>query len=467
MGKNNNNLIKDFNATRINHIFLCNAPFASVRISPIGTASPCSYNNYTTSLVDDYSQKSINEIFNGKVYKQYRKEIRKGIFPEACSTCKNSLLNGEYNSVMIHNYDYLKVSRIFPNKIRHINISLSNTCNLECIMCNGLASSSIRKNREKQEPINFPYMNKFKDEIKPLLPNMQSISFLGGEPFMIPICYDIWKDIIMINPECSINVITNGTILNDNIKQMLNKGKFNINVSFNGVTKEIYEAIHVNANFEETKANIVYFGNYMKKNNRILTISICPLKLNKFEIPDIVRFCNRNHYYIDIQCVRSAEEAALFSSSEEDLSEVKKFYQKQKFNETDNISVKNTSVYNDLVRRIDYWIELAKRKKDFMNLFDLDSDKIESYEKTLFDNIENLLSTISYSNTDVQQKLKYLKEKWKIILIKLPPFFKSNHFYQQILCISPILFLEYFMHGDVEWLCKLCNEIFYYGLNHG
>lgn len=462
--KNIDIIIKEFNRTRQNPKFLCNAPFASINIYTIGITSPCCLN---TLLVDDYSRKKITEIFNGKIYKQYRKSIRENQFPEACSMCRDSLLNGEYNSVMIHDYDHLKVSKILPNKIRHISISISNNCNLECIMCNGLASSSVRKNREKQEPINFPYMNRFRNEIKPFLPNLQSITLIGGEPFVTPICYDIWEDIIRTNPLCGINVITNGTILNDRIKQLLDKGNFWISVSFNGVTKKTYENIHVNANFEETKANIMYFGDYMKKNNRIMTIFICPLKLNKFEIPDIVRFCNQNNFHINIQNVRAAIEVALFSSTEEELVEIKKFYQKQKFDETNEISKKNIYEFNDLVRRIDHWIELAKRKKDFMNLFDLGTDKIDSLEKKLFNNIKNILHTTCENDNEIQLKSKQIQGKWQNILIKLPPFFKSNHFYQQLQSVSPILFLECLMYGDEDWLLNLCNEFFYFGYNHG
>lgn len=456
-------IIEDFNKTRQNPKFLCNVPFTSMNISINGLVSPCCYK---TTLCDDYSQRSINEIFNGKIYKQYRKAIRKGQFPEACSICRNSLLNGEYDSVMIHYFDYLKTSRILPNKIRHITVALSNVCNLECIMCSGLSSSSIRKNREKHEPVNTSYMNRFRNEIKPLLPNMQSFTFSGGEPFLNPVYYDIWEDIIKINPKITMNIITNGTVLNDKIKRLLDKGDFNINVSFNGITKETYETIHVNANFEKTKANIMYFGDYMKKNSKPLIINICPLKLNKFEIPDIVRFCNKNKYHISILKVFRAIDAALFSSTIEDLVEIKKFYKKQKFDETNDICHKNISEFNDLIRRIDHWIELAKDKNNFMNLFDLNTDKIDSLEKQLFNNLESTLNTMNNNANEVQLKLKYIKEKWQIVFTKLPPFFKSNHFYQRLLCISPIAFIESIMYGDSDWICSICNEIFYYGLNH-
>ena len=234
MHNKKSDIIKELNKTRHNPKFLCNAPFASMNISFWGTASPCCYNN---ALIDDYSVTSLTEIWNGDNYRKYRRAIRNGDLPEACSICNTCLLNGEYESTKIHQYDNLKVSRIFPNKLRKIEIASSNICNLECIMCHGEASSSIRKNRENKEPIQNQYMYKFRNELKPLLPSMQEIVFLGGEPFLNPLYYDIWEDIIAINPKCKISVVTNGTILNDRIKLLIERGDFKINLSFDAIKK--------------------------------------------------------------------------------------------------------------------------------------------------------------------------------------------------------------------------------------
>ena len=204
----------------------------------------------------------------------------------------------------------------------------------------------------------------------------------------------------------------------------------------------------------------------MKKNNKTLTINICPLKLNKFEIPDVVRFCNQNNFLINIGKVRGAVDVALFSSTEENLIEVKEFYQDQKFEVTSNICHKNILEFKDLIRRIDKWIELAKIKKDYLNLFDLNTDKIDSFEKKMFFEIENSLRTMYSNDDEVQLKLKQIQKRWQDILMGLPSFFYSNHLYQRLSKLSPILFLEYFINGNYEWLCNFCNEIFYYGLDH-
>jgi MoaA/NifB/PqqE/SkfB family radical SAM enzyme len=42
-----------------------------------------------------------------------------------------------------------------------LELELNNTCNLECVMCIGELSSSIRKNREKLPAIRSPYDEAF------------------------------------------------------------------------------------------------------------------------------------------------------------------------------------------------------------------------------------------------------------------------------------------------------------------
>lgn len=460
MGKIDNNIINEFNVIRHKPKFLCNAPFCNIEINYYGRVRPCCR---SFDLVDSYKNKNLNEVWNGNIFKICRNKIKRSILPSSCSVCENRLNQKEFKSLKILEYDNLKISRFFY-KPRRFEIEMSNICNLECIMCNETLSSSIcrKKNIENHDDLT----HKFYLDFKKYIPQLQEAIFLGGEPFLTPIYYNIWEDIIKINPKCSIGIITNGTILNDRIKKLLDKGNFNISVSFNGITKETYEAIHINGNYEETKTNILYFGEYMKKNNKTLTIPICPLKVNKFEIPDIIRFCNQNNFQIDILDVIGAVDVALFSSNEEDLIEIKRFYQNQKFDTTNNLCINNIAKYNDLILRIDHWIELAKQKKEFTNIFDLRTDNVNILKKQLFNNIENSLCYIT-TKKDSEFKIKHIYQKFENIINQMPDYFESNHLYKSILSLSPSLFTEYFLYCGEETLSRFIEEIFYYGLNHG
>ncbi len=452
-------IIKDLNKTRSNPKFLCNAPFASMKISYLGEVSPCCYN---AALISDYSIGSIMDIWNGKNYQQYRKAMKKGILPDACSICKNSLKNREYASVKIHQYDNLKVSRIFPNKIRKIEISQSNLCNLECIMCNGFASSSIRKNREKENPVMLPYMHKFREEVKPLLPDMQEIVFLGGEPFLNPLYYDIWEDMIAINPQCTISVVTNGTILNDRIKSLLERGNFKINLSFDAMTKETYEAIRVNAKFEETMTNMKYFGNTLAQQGKRLNIPICILKINRFEIPDLVRFCNKNNYSINLVNVYKAINVAVQSLSSIELIELKDFYLKQQFSEPNDISKKNIIEFKELTQRLDRWIVLAKKREKFPEGYDLKNDMVDTLQIKLIDNIYNALKSKGLSKDIIDIRMCQIKNIFDKTFTILPEYYKSNHFFYKLTTISPELYIDTIPLASPNSLRLFWEELFFY-----
>ena len=454
----NTDIIKKFNKTRYNPKFLCNAPFTSMNIS-FWETSPCCNN---IDLIDDYSIANISEIWNGENYRQYRKAIRNGDLPDACSFCKNKLLNGEYESVKIHQYDTLKVSRIFPNKIRKIEVTLSNICNLECIMCHGVASSSIRINREKEEPIDFSYMQKFRTEIKPLLPYMQEIVFLGGEPFLNPLYYDIWEDMISINPKCKISVVTNGTILNDNIKSLIERGNFKINLSFDAITKETYETIRVNAKFEETMANMKYFGETLARQGKRLHIPICPLRANRFELPDLVRFCNDSKYSINFVDVLWATNVAMYSMTSSELKEIKDFYSRQTFMVTDTNSKKNITEFNELTQRIDRWIELAVRRENFKDIFDLKTDMVESLKKQLYEKISETLSRKNIDKDSINEQINQFKKTQDQLMSSLPEYYYSNHFFQKLLAVPSEKYITIMHQASMTYLKDAYKDLFFY-----
>ena len=439
MSKIDRSIIKELNRTRSNTKFLCNAPFSSIKFNIDGIASPCCCNEYW----DNYPAHSINEIWNGNVYKSYRTAIKRNELPDACAYCRRALLNKEFHSVKIHQFDVLKVSRLFRNKIRKMDLSLSNACNLECIMCQGYYSNKIRQNRDHLPPIKNIYGQEFRNEIKPLLPDMQEIVFLGGEPFLNPLYYDIWEDIISINPKCIISVVTNGTILNDKIKYFMERGNFKINLSFDAITKETYEAIRINANFEETMANMKYFGDILARQGKRLHIPICPLKINRFEIPDLIRFCNEKEYSINVCGMGGAVGISMDYMSSDELRETKEFYLNQKFHVKDDNSQNNIAEFKDLIRRIDEWIEKRVKSEHYMESFDLGKDKIDKYKKTIFQKSIMELKTIGYSEEEANALGNALIKKLENLLSAMPEHFNSNHLYKKLTEVSPTYFVDY------------------------
>ena len=459
MSKIENKIISTFKKHRTSSKFLCNAPFASIKISIDGRVSPCCYNR---DMIDCYPNNSISQIWDGEIFSSYRRAIRRNELPSACETCERAIKNGEYDSVKINQYDYLKVSRLWKNKPRLIEMALSNKCNLECIMCTGTLSSSIRTNREKRAPSKSIFGQEFRKELIQFIPNLQEMVFAGGEPFLNPLYYDIWEDIIRLNPQCYISVITNGTIMNDKIKTLLEHGNFRINLSFDAMTKETYEAIRVNAKYEDTMANMKYFGDTLARQGKRLHIPICPLKINRFELPDLVNFCNGNQYSVNFVNVNWAPKVAMYSMSSIELNELKDLYLQHFFTETDENSRKNIMEFKNLIQRLDRWIELAIRKENFKEYFDLKTDMVEDLKKQIH---EKLFETLSRKNLDkdsMNKQLKLLNNIQDRLMSELPEYYYSNHFFRKLLNLSPELYLTIISESDLTNLKNISEELFFY-----
>lgn len=459
MGKIDKITLEKFNKTRSHSKYLCYAPFTSMKISMDGRVSPCCYNK---SLDDLYLSKSLSDIWKGDVFNNYRNNIKKGKLPLSCVVCEKSILNNEYNSVKIHQYDNYKVSRLGKLRPRIIEMALSNTCNLECIMCNGRLSSSIRKNREKLPALEEFFDDRFRIELQDYIPYLQEAVFAGGEPFLIPLYYDIWEDIIRLNPTCKISVVTNGTIMNDKIRVLMEKGNFKINLSFDSITKKNYETIRVNANFDKTLANIEYFGSVLKRKGGRLHIPICPLKINRYEIPELVRFCNMRGYSLNFVSMSGAVSHVMSSLNSQELEKLKIFYKTQQFDENDKNSTENIHEFDDLVSRLDNWIKSAIRKENFETNFDLGKSNVSKLKKEFIDNLNKGLKLLFNNNEECKKNKKIALLKFEETMLELPEYFESNHFYTQLLKYSPLVILNALLNHHVSFIVENSKEIFFY-----
>ncbi len=268
--------------------YLCHAPFKSIFFGMRGNLMTCCFNRMYN--LGTYPEKSIKEIWFGEKADTLREAIKKNDLSLGCQLCGHMLAAKNFEGIPIKNFDYIGWDKEgYPTKM---DFELSNTCNLECIMCRGELSSSIRQNREKKPPIPMSYDDEFIRQLEEFIPHLQNSHFLGGEPFLIPIYLDIWEKMIELNPKISISVQTNATVLNERIKKILEAMPFSISVSIDSIEKETYEQIRVNANFERVMENILFFKEHCSRKGKKLTISYCPMIQNWRELPRVVEFCN-------------------------------------------------------------------------------------------------------------------------------------------------------------------------------
>jgi len=386
---------------------LCNAPFTNMYFNIHGDAAPCWLGFINP---DSYPQKSIKEIWEGKRFNEFRKNIKKLTLEETCGTCLENLNSHNYVSVLAKAYDHLGKPAKYP---KMMELELDNTCNLECIMCNGFLSSSIRKNREKKPKLEIPYDDEFVNQLNEFIPHLQELRLNGGEPFLSKICKNILDNAVEINPKIKIVLATNGTVLNNSIKELLEKGNFNINISIDSLQKETYEAIRVNAVFEEVMENFKYFLDYCRKKKTKLCVLTNPMKQNWTEMGDFVRFCNQHNIPLWFNTIRQPQEHSLWALPTDKLQEIFDTLSREVFKPTITApeSFHNIKVFDNLVKTQIYnWLQESKTSN---TLRDVDySDK----EKLFFEQIKKFIREDSSAEAELQEKLNQVNEKIENIL---------------------------------------------------
>lgn len=280
--------------------------------------------------------------------------------------CRLLINSGNFASVLARYYDEYADCPISPDSPRQFTFELGTTCNLMCVMCKGFWSSQIRSHREHLPPLKPPYNSAFIEQISAYFPELKDIKFLGGEPFLIEIYYQIWQKIAETNPNIFVHITTSGTILNDRVKKTLNRLSAGIVVSLDALDPKIYKDIRIGADFAQVIAHIDYFRSYTQANQTYLGIAVCPLKSNWRQLPLLVDFCNSRGLSIHFNSVVFAE-YSLRSLAKTELAKVITYLTTFPLREEGERAATNIYNYRCMIAELVHWQHLdpdAERQID-------------------------------------------------------------------------------------------------------
>lgn len=165
-------------------------------------------------------------------------------------------------------------------------------CNLRCKMC---FQNSFHK---------LDYSPRLWQEIRQFFPYAHEITFQGGEVTIMPEFQKFLNSTeLQNNSNVNINIITNGTNLDDNFFNLIKKLTINqITVSLNAATRETYYKITRTQLFDKVLENIQRL-NLISKTHTIksfsLVLSFIVMKSNFNEIPKFISLSE--HYNSQIQ----------------------------------------------------------------------------------------------------------------------------------------------------------------------
>lgn len=437
-------VIKAYNSSRSikqkKHI--CHAPFNNMYFNTEGHIAVCwlTFNNPVVYT----EKKTLREIWQDAKLNSLRQNVKENNLQAGCGTCEKHLKEGNFVNVLARAYDNDYALTDYPSIME---FELENVCNLACTMCNGMLSSSIRKDREKLPPLVSPYGEKFIEELKEFIPHLKEARFNGGEPFLIKTYFKIWDLILAINPAVKITIATNGSVLNARVKDYLKRGNFHLNISMDGFSKEIYESIRINGNHAKLHENFEWFRDYCNENDRTLCIMINPMRQNWWEMIDFLNWCNKHSVHLWFNSIIRPEDQAIWNLSASELQNIYTTLHKAEIlpniNTSKNIYDYNVKTYRNLVEQQikTWWEEAISRENEEgprINTRETFHSKVNASDSLSSSDKERLLSSIdalakkldnsktpldtfytSIGKTDLSKLLKYTEEKSTSELISL------------------------------------------------
>lgn len=365
---------------------ICNAPFANIYIDGKGNVTPCCFNrgNVFGNIYND----EIENIWNSSKAKAIRQTLLNHKFPIGCKICEKTLKSNNYYNSGISTYSKLNYKKL---KIQAIDFELSYWCNLSCIMCN-LHTKKYELTNEQE--------NELLKKISPLIVHLKKVRFYGGEPMLVPIYKKIWKLIIETNPRCNILLQTNGMILEPELIKLATKGNFTFNVSLDSLNAEKANKIRKGSQLNLILKNIEQMKKITKNH---ISLAITPMTLNWEEIPDIVKFANKNSLQLFFNNLIQPQKLSLWALKAEELNKIRKTYLKKTYFPYTFIQFVNLIKFKGLINHIQSLENEALKRPNYSK------NELEIHAQTVYNILlQKIPQLVNYNKINIIQKIKSL-----------------------------------------------------------
>jgi len=296
----------------------CYAPFGSMYFDVHGNVIACCQN--TRHVLGNVADQSIDEIWHGEKATELRDALKAYDLSRGCEFCQWQVDDGNLSNLFATVFDDVRVDGgpdVWPSQLE---FALSNTCNLECVMCNGDFSSKIRARREGLPPLPAMYDEQFFEEIRPFLRHADRARFFGGEPFLARESFRLWDLMIEDGLRLECNVTTNGTQWNYRVERVLEALPFTIGISMDGLTRETIESIRVGASYDELLRNFKRFHAHAELTRRTLSLTYCLMRSNWHEFGAFLQFADDQGCPVYVNTVVYPPHLSLYRLARSDLS---------------------------------------------------------------------------------------------------------------------------------------------------
>ncbi len=297
----------------------CYAPFVGMSFDVNGLVSVCAFTR--TTPLGQVGEVPLLDMWNGAAVTALREAVGRDDLAYACTRCAEEIAGGNLGGSLAAGFDPFVADPAAPWPTR-MEFALSNSCNLQCVMCAGEFSSAIRAHREGLPPVPQRYGEAFIEELTPFLGHLEQARFLGGEPFLAEVNFRIWERMIDLGVRAECNVTTNGTQWSPRVERVLGELPFSIGISVDGHRAETVEAIRSGVEHERLLENIHRFVGHRDRTGASLSLTYCLMVPNAGEFVDFLLFAESLECDVFVNTVRQPPEFSLYLLDAEVLAGV-------------------------------------------------------------------------------------------------------------------------------------------------
>jgi len=229
---------------------------------------------------------NLDDFYFKKEFDDVRFDTERGIKPSVCETCWANERNGTPSMRQQNMYYNSQTYTAFP-RIKHVDLRLSNKCNLQCKMCSPSDSDQIAKIMGKD--YGTTDTETLLDKIFNLN-SLEAIRFAGGEPFIMPEVEEfLYRLVTAKRTNIRIELITNCTSVKQRILEILNNfDHVDIMASIDS-TGKWFEFQRYPARWAQVERNFLKLYN-SKCNVRLVP---CIGNINLLGVADFFRWANQ------------------------------------------------------------------------------------------------------------------------------------------------------------------------------
>ena len=263
----------------------CVQPFINIRIDSDSEYKPCCH------YKDSIPAQSVSEYLNSaELSKLQQHLLTDNPLPLGCQLCFKQESKQQLSFRQRYN-DFFESAT--QTKITHLEMLVNNTCNLKCFMCDPAYSTALGSERKSLGWIeSYPVINHKQQVTLAIneLPDLKSVSFIGGEFFFSKDNIPLLEKAIERN--LKIHITTNATTLLPRHIDLLKQAReVDIQVSLDGI-EDCYDFMRYPATWTVVKDNILLLKKTLP--NQCVHIHAVAQPLNIQYVAPLMEWCNKN-----------------------------------------------------------------------------------------------------------------------------------------------------------------------------